>query len=540
MNDHVGVATGCVPPNVIFIMSDDHAAHAISSYGSDLVATPNIDRLANEGLRFDAAFCTNSICTPSRAVILTGQHSHRNGVKTLNDVLDNSRTTFPMLLQQSGYQTAMIGKWHLGHGPSSDPRGFDHWEVLPGQGRYFDPEFITEDGLHTRPGYVTDVVTDLALDWLRHRDPAKPFALMCHHKAVHSPWEPDEAHSAIFADLDLPDPATLWDDYTGRPAGASAVRMRVESMPPQYVKQLPDPELDETETLRWWTSRVDPPSLADRRWKYQAFLRDYLRCAASIDDNVGRVLDYLDQAGLANNTIVIYTSDQGFFLGDHGWYDKRFMYDESLRIPFIMRWPAGIAPGSVVNALVTNADFAPTILDLAGVTQPDWMQGRSFASLLSGATPPDWQEAIYYRYWMHPNDHDVPPHYGVRTRQHKLVHFDASAFRGQAANQPQGEWELFDLESDPHELRNVYDDPAYQLVRAHLHQELDRLRHQLGDTEDYPQPPELTVGHGPNDPRATPDRVDQLAGLERAKVRSRQGVLDAGSLPASLPGGSDD
>jgi len=510
-------------PNIVFVMSDDHAAHAIGAYGSTLARTPSIDRLAQEGMRFDSVFCTNSLCTPSRAVILTGQHSHVNGVKTLDDVFDNTRTTFPMLLRDAGYQTAMVGKWHLGHGPAHDPRGFDYWEVLPGQGHYWNPDFISADGAHTRPGYVTDLITDLSLDWLRRRDPAKPFLLMCHHKAVHSPWEPDQAHEEMFTDLELPNPATLWDDYASRPAAESAVRMRVESMPPQYVKQLPPAGLSEAEEFAWWISRVDSPSPTDRRWKYQAFIRDYLRCAASIDDNLGRMLGYLDEEGLADNTVVIYTSDQGFFLGDHGWYDKRFMYEESLRVPFLVRWPARIRPGTVMNALVSNADIAPTLLELAGISPPDWMQGASLAGLMFGAVPQDWQEAVYYRYWMHPNEHDVAPHYGVRTATHKLVRYDVTAFRGGAPNRPDAEWELFDLRSDPHELTNVHEDPRYAQVRADLHQQLESLRQRLGDTEGYPQAPQPPASDHRNDPVWRSDQADARQGLRRARDRFLRG-----------------
>lgn len=470
-------------PNILFIMSDDHAAHAMSAYGSTLAHTPNLDRIAHEGVRFDNVYCANSICTPSRATILTGQHSHINGVRTLDDRLDNTLETLPKLLQRDGYQTAIIGKWHLGHGPEHDPRGFDHWEVLPGQGQYHDPRFLTAEGLHVREGYVTDIITDLSLEWLESTERDRPFALFCHHKAVHSPWEPADRHAELFSD-ELPEPASLWDDYEGRPAAAMATRMRVESMPPMYVKQDPPADLEDDELLDWWTRRVNPPAREDRKWKYEAFLRDYLRCAAAIDDNVGRMLDFLDERGLSDNTIVVYTSDQGFFLGDHGWFDKRFMYDESLRMPFLLRWPRGVPAGMTSDAMISNVDFAPTLLEFAQQAPPAGMQGHSFAPLLREEQAAAWPKSVYYRYWMTPNEHDVPPHYGIRTQHYKLIRYDPSV-----VTEPSGEWELFDLRVDPLELTNVYGRAEYRDVARRLKTELTRLRAELHDEEDYPQAP---------------------------------------------------
>ncbi len=378
-------------PNILFIMSDDHAAHAMSCYGSRINRTPQIDRIAEGGIRFDNCFCTNSICTPSRAVILAGTYNHINGVTTLSTPMDNRLLTFPKLLQQAGYQTALFGKWHLGIGPDHCPTGMDDWAVLPGQGLYHDPEFIFAgpDGGQRRvvEGYVTDIITDMCLDWLQRRDRERPFCLFCHHKAPHRPWEPDDKHADMYADVEIPEPETLFDDYAERAAAAAAAEMRVgvhmteTDLKTEIPHHLPEPEL--------------------RRWAYQRYMKEYLRVVASIDDNVGRLLDALDAEGLTANTLVIYTSDQGFFLGDHGWYDKRFMYEESLRMPLILRYPAMVAPGSANQDLVLNVDFAPLFLDLAGVPVPESFQGRSLLPLLQGQTPTDWRQSLYYRYWMH-------------------------------------------------------------------------------------------------------------------------------------------
>lgn len=460
-------------PNILFIMSDDHAAHAMSCYGSRINKTPNLDRIAEGGMRFDNCFCTNSICTPSRAVILAGTYNHLNGVTTLSTPMDNRLLTFPKLLREHGYQTAVFGKWHLGIGRDHCPTGFDDWAVLPGQGRYHNPEFIFAGpggGVRrTVRGYVTDLITDMCLHWLTNRDKGKPFCLLYHHKAPHRPWYPDEKHAALFLNEDMPEPDTLQDDYSQRASAAAAARMRLgvdmneHDLKCEIPKELPEPEL--------------------RRWAYQRYIKDYLRVIASVDDNVGRVLDYLDDAGLTENTLVIYTSDQGFFLGDHGWFDKRFMYEESLRMPFILRYPAEVAPGSVNDDLVLNLDFAPLFLDLAGVPVPEAFQGRSFRPLLHGDTPADWRRGMYYRYWMHKAHHNVYAHYGLRTKRYKLIYYysDGLGQVGAVDETCEPEWELFDLEKDPHELHNVHADPEYRDLAADLKQQLHALQEEVRD-----------------------------------------------------------
>ena len=451
-------------PNILFIMSDDHASHAMSCYGSRINETPHLDRIAREGVRFDNCFCTNSICTPSRAAILTGTYNHVNDVTTLASRMDGRLLTFPKLLQQAGYQTAIFGKWHLGHGGIHDPTGFDAWCVLPGQGLYHDPVFFDMGQERVVPGYATDIITDMSLRWLRERDRSRPFCLLVHHKAPHQPWEPDDKHARL-----IPEPETFNDDYSHRARAAAEARMRV------------DRDLTLTDL-----KQPVPPGLTpeqEKSWKYQRYIKDYLRCVASVDDNVGRLLDYLDAEGLADDTIVIYTSDQGFFLGDHGWYDKRFMYEESLRMPFIVRYPPEVAPGSVNRDIILNVDFAPTFLDYAGVDVPQEFQGASFRPLLRGETPEGWQQSLYYRYWMHLAHLYVYAHYGVRTHRYKLIYYYADAL-GQpgAIDEPkEPEWELFDLEEDPYELNNVYHDPAYAPVVRELRAELRRLQEQVGD-----------------------------------------------------------
>lgn len=457
-------------PNIVFIMTDDHAAHAMSCYGSRINETPHLDRIATGGVRFDNCFCTNSICTPSRATILAGTYNHVNGVTTLATHLDNRLLTFPKVLREHGYQTALVGKWHLGQGPTHEPTGFDFWRVLPGQGLYHDPEMIDADGRRTFKGYVTDLITDMSLDWLRQRDRQRPFCLLVHHKAPHRHWEPDDKHAHMYDDVDVPEPETFHDDYSDRSRAAEAALMRVDR--------------DMTE-CDW---KVAPPEglspEAFKSWAYQRYIKDYLRTIASVDDNVGRLLDYLDAEGLTENTMVVYTSDQGFFLGDHGWYDKRFMYEESLRMPFIVRYPREVALGTVNDDIVTNVDLAPTFLDLAGAPVPKLFQGRSFRPVLQGKTPEDWQTSMYYRYWMH-NDgcHNVYAHYGVRTKRYKLIYYYSDPLGQDGALEPsyKPEWELFDLDRDPHELHSVYDDPAYADVVRDLKDELHRLQTQVGD-----------------------------------------------------------
>lgn len=449
-------------PNILFIMSDDHAAHAIGAYGSVINQTPNLDRIANEGMRLDNCFCTNSICSPSRASIITGKYSHLNGVFDLHGRLDGRQMTFPKLLQAAGYQTALVGKWHLGHESIYYPTGFDYWEILPGQGLYHNPVMHSAAGVREHRGYVTDLITDFSLDWLERRDRDRPFCLLTHHKAPHRRWEPDDKHMHLYEEVDIPEPATFNDDHSGHGPAARYCKMSVEyDLTAEDLKH-----------------RQPPPGLSRaelKSWKYQCYIKDYLRTIASIDDNVGRMLDYLDAEGLAEDTVVIYTSDQGFFLGDHGWYDKRFMYEESLRMPFLVRYPREIAPGSVNRDIVLNVDFAPTFLDYAGVPIPREMQGVSFRANLRGETPDDWRQSCYYRYYMHcSGGHDVFAHYGVRTERFKLIYY----YEAQPGPQY---WELFDLQEDPCELRSVYDDPTYAEVVGELKQELARLRSQVGD-----------------------------------------------------------
>ncbi|MEE2994804.1 MAG: sulfatase [Gemmatimonadota bacterium] len=461
-------------PNVLFIMSDDHASHAISAYGSRINTTPQIDRISEGGMRFNNCFCTNSICTPSRATILTGTYNHINGVTTLSTHMDGRLLTYPKLMQQQGYQTAIVGKWHLGHGGIHDPTGFDYWNVLPGQGLYHNPVMIEMGEEKVREGYVTDLITDFSLDWLRQRDQDKPFCMMVHHKAPHRNWEPDDKHADMYEDEDIPEPVTFNDDYANRAKAAAAAKMRID-------RDLTDKDL----------KQPVPEGLTPReekQWKYQRYIKDYLRCIASIDDNVGRLLDYLDEEGLTEDTIVIYTSDQGFFLGDHGWYDKRFMYEESLRMPFLIRYPRGIAPGCVNDDIILNVDFPATFVDYAGIDIPAAFQGNSFRALLQGETPDDWQTAMYYRYWMHGAHHNVYAHYGIRTLRHKLIYYYADPLDQEGAVGPteEPEWELFDLTRDPYELVNVYDDPSYKDVIKTLKADLSHLQDTLGDAPYEP------------------------------------------------------
>ena len=460
--------------NLIFIMSDDHASHAISAYGSRINQTPNLDRIADEGMRFDAAFCTNSICTPSRAAVLTGTYNHVNGVTTLETHMDNRLETYPKIMQRAGYQTALFGKWHLGHGPEHDPTGFDTWNVLPDQGEYHDPVFLGPGGETQVKGYVTDIITDMSLDWLDQRDTDRPFALMIHHKAPHRTWEPDDKHADMYKDEHILEPETFWDDYATRSAAAAAAKCRMMDLDIRDFKVSVPDGLAEDEEISW---------------RYQRYIKDYLRVVASIDDNVGQVLDYLDEHGLTENTMVVYTSDQGFFLGDHGWFDKRFMYEESLTMPLLIRYPAEIKAGTVCTDMALNVDFAPTFLDAAGLDVPAFMQGASFRELFSGGTPDDWQTSMYYRYWMHRDrDHNIWAHYGVRTHTHKLIYFYNDPLGQLGANEPSDppEWELFDLTADPFEMNNVIDDPTYADVLAELRTELSRLQSQVGDAPYLP------------------------------------------------------
>ncbi len=470
-------------PNILFIMADDHASQAIGCYGSRLNRTPGIDRIAREGIRFDNCFCTNGICAPSRAVILTGKYSHLNGVRDNAVAFDGGQATFPKILRASGYETAFLGKWHL----KSDPTGFDHWTMLPGQGEYYNPDLVTKDGTKRHAGYVTDILTDMAVDFLESgRDPAKPFLLMLHHKAPHRNWQPAERHLKLFDDTIFPEPPTLRDGYETRSRAALEQEMTIRdhmSLESDLKLGPPPGRLDEAQKAAWERA-YGPKREAFRRagltgdallqWKYQRYLQDYLGAIAAVDESVGRVLETLDETGLAEDTLVVYTSDQGFFLGEHGWFDKRFMYEESLRMPLVMRLPGRIGPGSVNTDIVSNLDFAPTFLDLADRGKPAPMQGRSFLPLLLGRTVAGWPGSFYYHYYEYPAVHQAKRHYGVRTRRYKLIHFyyDIDA------------WELYDLEKDPLELQNVHGDPAYAEVRGELETELRRLQAFYRDSDE--------------------------------------------------------
>ncbi len=460
-------------PNVILIVADDHAPAAIGAYGARYNRTPHVDLLAAQGLRLENCFCTNALCTPARASIMTGKYSHTTGIKTLNDVIDHDRETpLGMVFQAAGYQTAMVGKWHLGHGNNSDPGGFDYWNVLPGQGTYLDPETLEMGRVKANAGYVTDILTDSALEWLEEREAAQPFFLCLAHKAPHDSFEPHPRHLSSYTTA-VPEPLTLRDNYQERAQAAAMSRAQIATMHLQH--HLP---------------RVSGTCAADVErvaWNYQEFIRNYYRCVQAIDENVGRLLHYLEAEGLVENTIVVYTADHGFFLGEHGWYDKRFMYEESIRIPYLMRYPAAIAPGTVREEMVLNVDFAPTLLELAGIPVPAEMQGRSFASLARGQAIPDWRQAMYYRYWMHLAHFHIPAHYGVRTDRYKLIYYYGRALgcTGAVDQDTRPEWELFDLHTDPQELHNRFDLAPYANVQADLLHTLNELQSALGDQPQH-------------------------------------------------------
>ena len=480
--------------NIIFIMSDDHAAHAISAYGSRVNSTPQLDRIAQAGMRLDSVYCTNSICSPSRASILTGTYSHINGVSSIWTEMDYRVPTFVDVLHADGYKTALFGKWHLGEHGKALPRGFDAWKIFPGQGDYIDPEMIDESGSATVPGYATDIVTDLSIDWLDGLDSEEPFCMLVHHKAPHRPWIPDEKHKHLYADGQIPEPETFFDDYATRSQAVRGVHMTIaDDMGADDLK------VEVPEELRGPENRE-----ARMRWKYQIYMRDYLQCIQSIDENVGRLLDHLEERGLAENTLVVYTSDQGFFLGDHGWFDKRLMFDQSLQMPMLMRWPAEIAAGSRCEAIITNVDFAATFLDICGINAADALptsQGRSFRPLLRGEEIDDWPDAAYYRYWEHDDPiHEAPAHYGIRTADHKLIHYYGAGLGvpGASGRDFEAEWELYDLREDPTEVRNVADDPNYAEIRAELEQKLAEYQYHYRD-EPYAGPGTPHPEWGPHD-----------------------------------------
>ena len=471
------------PPNIVFLFTDDHAAHSMSCYGSKINQTPHLDRIAAGGMRFDRCYVTNSLCGPSRATILTGKHSHLNGFRQNGDKFDGTQVTFPKLLQKGGYQTAVIGKWHL----ETDPTGFDHWDILVGQGPYYNPPMIANGERVKREGYTTEVIGDLAMEWLtKTRDPNKPFLLMCQHKAPHREWQPGPKYFEMYKGETIPEPSTLFLDHSQLGQAAQVQTLSIEKNMTELDLKLTPPKNLTPAQAEAWHNAYDAENAAFVaakltgkelvRWKYQRYIKDYLRCVAAVDDQVGRLLDWLEKSGQADNTIVVYASDQGFFLGDHGWFDKRFMYEPCYRTPFLVKWPGKTKPGSVNGDLVSNLDFAQTFLAAAGVQADPSMQGVSLLPLLEGKTPADWRKSLYYHYYEFPGAHDVHRHYGVKTARYKLLHYYHL-----------GDWELFDAEQDPLDTKNVYHDPAYAEARKELETELARLRKHYQDPDD-PKP----------------------------------------------------
>jgi arylsulfatase A-like enzyme len=471
-------------PNILYIMTDDHSFQTISAYGSKLISTPNIDRIANEGIRFTNSFVGNSICAPSRATMLTGKHTHKNGQMTNEVTFDGSQVTYPKLLQQAGYKTAMIGKWHL----KSDPTGFDYWNILPGQGEYYNPDFIRMGENVRYEGYCTTITTDLALDWLEGVEKGQPFCLLLQHKAPHRTWQPDTIHFDEFKDKIYPVPANFFDNYEGRRAAAEQkLSIREDDMDLRYDLKMQDesipsrfPWIDHTarmnpEQKRAWETHYKPIKenfLAQNLrgadlhiWKYQRYMRDYLACIRSVDENIGRVLKYLEDNGFLDNTLIVYTSDQGFYMGEHGWFDKRFMYEESFRTPLVMRLPKGYSAKGDINQMVQNIDYAPTFLDIAGLEIPKEIQGISMKPLLNAEKNLDWREAVYYHYFEFPNEHMVKRHYGIRNERYKLIHFYFEI----------DEWEFYDLQNDPSEMNNLINNPSYNETIQKMKEELKEL-----------------------------------------------------------------
>lgn len=486
-----------VRPNIVYIMTDDHGYQAVSAYGSGLNKTPNLDRIADEGIIFRNSFVCNSICAPSRAALLTGKHSHANGQIDNRVRFDSSQVTFPKLLQEAGYQTALIGKWHL----RSEPTGFDFWSILPGQGSYYNPDFIEMGRTCRQTGYATTIITDKAIEWLQQRDTAKPFCLLVHHKAPHRNWMPDTIDFDLYDGAVFPVPDNFFDSYEGRQAAALQEMGISKDLHMSYDLKITGADgdsLTQTEKDYIWylenrmtpeqraawlreydsisreflSGRPEGDSLA--LYKLNRYLTDYLRTIESVDRNTGRLLDYLGSAGLLENTLVVYTSDQGFYLGEHGWFDKRFMYEESFRTPLMMRLPSSLSARGDISELVQNIDYAPTFLELAGVKPPADMQGVSLVPLLRGKKQGRWRDALYYHYYEYPAEHAVRRHYGVRTDRYKLIHFynDIDA------------WELYDLVADPHEMKNLIDDPAYDKVERHLRKRVAALRKEYNVTQE--------------------------------------------------------
>jgi len=486
-------------PNIIFIMTDDHTTQAMSCYGGNLIETPNMDRIADEGMRFDNCYATNALSGPSRACILTGKFSHRNGFTDNASTFDGTQLTFPKVMRENGYATGVVGKWHL----ISKPQGFDHWSILLGQneqGNYFKPVFYENGTVVKEDGYVTDVITDKAIEFIDDVHDEKPFMLMLHHKAPHRNWMPAPRHLGIFNDTVFPEPETLFDDYEGRGEAARSQDMNIENtlddewdlklLTREEIlagnNRLHDVYIRMPEEVQHKWDSVYAPRIAEYRsgklqgdelvrWKYQQYMRDYLATAMSVDESIGRVMEYLEEIGELDNTVIVYTSDQGFFLGEHGWFDKRFMYEECLRMPFVIRYPKMIKAGSTSKAICMNVDFGPTFLDLAGIEVPSEMQGRSFRKVLEkkGRIPAGWREAAYYHYYEYPAEHSVKRHYGIRTSDCKLIHFYNDI----------DQWEMYDMKADPQEMRNVYDDPAYADKRAQMHRILEQVQQEYEDTD---------------------------------------------------------
>ena len=492
-------------PNILFIMSDDHTSQAWGIYGGilkDYVHNPNISRLADEGMVLNNAFCTNSICVPSRAAILTGQYSNKNGVYTLSDALSPDSLNIAKLLKGAGYQTAIIGKWHL----KKEPSGFDYYNILHNQGRYWDPILRTEKNFHkpakewdVHKGFSTDVVTDLSMKWLDTIDRSKPFMLMTHFKATHEPFDYPERHNNLYKDVEIPEPASLYD-FSPETTGRSFIGQKLEQLASRYEQASNDPD-------KWWCKYPGLPfytreldSVAARKEVYQKFVKDFMRSGAAIDDNIGRLLDYLEENGLAENTVVIYTADQGYFLGEHGFFDKRLIYDESLRMPFVIRYPKEIEAGKRLDDIIMNIDFPALFADYAGVEIPASMQGKSFRQNLRGETPKDWRKTAYYRYW---TNHSVRPgHFGIRNDKYKLAFFYGQSLdmTGSSKESTEPAWEFYDMINDPKEDHNAYNDPAYADIIGEMKVELIHQRNLVGDNDSkYPVMHEIFKKHWNND-----------------------------------------
>ena len=510
-------------PNILFIFTDDHAYQAISAYGSNRNETPNLDRLANEGMRFTNCCVTNSICGPSRAVIQTGKYSHINGFQQNGDKFNIQQQTFPKLLQKAGYQTAVVGKWHL---ECDAQPGYDYSEVLIGQGPYYNPPMIRNGKQVQHTGHTTEIITDLSIDWLKNRDKSKPFMLMTQHKAPHREWDAYPAHYEKFKETVFAYPNTFDDNYANRGRAALEQDMTISetltlrdvkvNVPTQFLNSLTEEQragwqkMFGSRKAEYDAVKDDPAAL--KKWKYQCYMKDYMSCVAAVDDGIGKMLQYLDDEGLAENTIVVYASDQGFYLGEHGWFDKRFMYNESFKTPLLVRWQGQVEPGSVNDDIVSNLDFPATLLDVAGVPVPDDMQGRSLVPVLQGKTPADWRKSFYYHYYEYPSVHMVKKHEGVYDGRFKLIHFYDDI----------DEWEFFDILNDPNEMLNVYTKPEYAQEVARLHAELDRLRSELRvppiqvNTQSYLYDTEAQS--------RLPDRIQMFERVRQDTERRRQAI----------------